>query len=157
MQIKGMPHTYKAHSFKNTYHGLNLLPLKSLVYMGEKLFVQESQSYATIDDFWKWSRSSSWLQRASQLVLTDEVSTSCCQLCPWNIHIWGGYQTVYSTLSPFWDKQSEILFCTKALHCKLWQIKSRLAQISVHQRQELHPPSKVKSFLPINRLSYACC
>lgn len=46
-----MPHTHKEHSFKNTYHGLNLLPLKSLVYMGEELFVQQSQSYATIDDF----------------------------------------------------------------------------------------------------------
>lgn len=114
------------------------------------------QSHPTIDDFWKWSRSSSWLQRATQLVLTDEISTSCCLLCPWSIHIWGGYQIAYTTLSPLWDKQSQILFCTKTLHCKLWQIKSWLAQVFVHQRQELHPPSKVKSFLPINCLSYAC-
>lgn len=156
-----MPHTHEDHSFKNTYRGLNLLPLKSLVYMGGKLFVichrlQQSQSYATTDDFWKRSRSSSWLQRATQLV-TDEISTPCCPLCPWSIHIWGGYQTAHTTLSPFWDKHSQILFCTKTLHCKLWQIKSQLAQSFVHQRQELHPSSKVKSFLPINCLSYACC
>lgn len=79
----------------------------------------------------KLSRSSYWLQRTTQLVLTDEVSTPHCLPCPWSSHIWGGYQSAYTTLSSFSGKWAQVLYRSEVLHYKLWQIKSWLAQIFV--------------------------
>lgn len=61
-------------------------------------------------------------------MLTDEDSTPHCPPCPWSSHIWGGY----TTWSSFPGKRAQVLYRSEALHYKLWQTKSWLAQIFVH-------------------------